>query len=253
MRVPGVMAIVAMVGVGTLIAPRVLQSVDAAPRLQLAAITNDATEDADFLFRLGMMEGHLMIGHQLMEAHQAELGLPHYGHPVRELYSDIEDYLDAKHFPAFNGQLIALEAQATAAPDSPETEKTYQAVIATLHKARETTPASLRASLPQMIQICSDTIDAASGEFGQAIEQGKVTALIEYHDSKGYLAYVAQEMKELNTQHSDAESQGLLARFQAVLAKAEWIVAPLLPDPTPRASLETYRAIVAEGAAIAKE
>ena len=225
----------------------------AAPPEAAAASADEVSADTDFLFRLGMMEGHLMIGHQLIAAHQSALGLPHYGHPVRELYSDIEDYLAAKRFPPFRDQLIALEALATAAPESAATEKAYQSVIATLHKARETAPAALRASLPQMIQICSDTIDAASGEYGQAIEQGKVTALVEYHDSKGYLAYVAEALAALRAAHPDAASQGLLARFGAVLAKAQWIVEPLLPDPTPRASLADYRTIVAEGAAIAKE
>jgi len=212
----------------------------------------DANDDTDFLFRLGMLEGHLLIGHQLLQAQQPALALPHFGHPVRELYADLEDYLAKNRFPAFDAQLAALEAVATAAPASADTEAKYQAVIATIHKAREIAPASLRASLPEMIQICSDTIDAASGEFGEGLEQGRIAVIVEYHDSKGYLAYVQQALDELRASHADAAAQGLLDRFQAVLAKAEWIVAPLLPDPTPRASVGTYRAIAAEAAALAK-
>lgn len=216
------------------------------------AQNKDTADDTDFLFRLGMMEGHLMIGHELLLHHHQALALPHYGHPVRELYGDIEDYLAKKHFPAFDGQLVALEAQATAAPDSPETEAQYQAVIATLRKARELAPASLRASLPEMIQICSDTIDAASGEYGEGIEQGRIASIVEYHDSKGYLDYVQQFLGELRAAHPDAAAQSLLDKFQAVLSKAEWIVAPLLPHATPRASVNTYRAIASEAAALAK-
>jgi hypothetical protein len=198
------------------------------------------------------LEGHLMIGHELLEHKHAALALPHFGHPVRELYADIEDYLDKNHFPAFDGQLAALEAMVASAPDSPETEAKYQAVIATIHNARAVAPASLRASLPEMIQICSDTIDAASGEFGEGLEQGRIASIVEYHDSKGYLEYVQQQLGELRANHTDDASQSLLERFQAVLAKAEWIVAPLLPDPSPRASVGTYRGIAAEAAALAK-
>lgn len=223
------------------------------PSIQSAdAHYGDASDDADFLFRLGMLEGHLLIGHELLAAHQPALATPHFGHPVRELYSDIEDYLAKNRFPAFDQQLAALEVAVTAAPQSTDTETKYKAVIATIHRAREIAPASLRASLPEMIQICSDTIDAASGEYGEGLEQGRIAAIVEYHDSKGYLAYVRQQLDELRAAHADASAQSLLDRFQAVLAKAEWIVAPLLPDPTPRASVGTYRAIAAEAAALAK-
>ena len=215
-----------------------------------AANPND--EATDFLFRLGMMEGHLLIGHDLLKAKQAALALPHFGHPVHEIYDDISGYLEKNKFPRFDKQLAGLEASAAAAPESADTEKQYQAVIATIHKARELTPATLRASLPDMIQICSDTIDAASGEFGEGLEQGKIASVVEYHDSKGYLEYVSDEIGRLSAAHPDVPSQSLLDRFKAVLAKAQFIVEPLLPDPTPRASLDAYRAIAAEAATVAK-
>jgi hypothetical protein len=224
----------------------------AGPIVAVDAKYGDADDATDFLFRLGMLEGHLMIGHDLLQAKQPSLALPHFGHPVRELYDDISDYLAKNKFPQFDGQLAALEASVAAAPDSADTEARYQAAIVTVHKAREIAPASLRASLPEMIQICSDTIDAASGEYGEGLEHGRIAVIVEYHDSKGYLEYVAQQLGEMFAAHRDAASQDLLDRFKAVLAKAQWIVEPLLPDPTPRASVGTYRAIAAEAAAIAK-
>src|SRR5689334_13856716 len=94
-------------------------------------------EDTDFLFRLGMMEGHLIVGHELLAAGKPQLAIPHFGHPVRELYDDVAEYLSSHQFPAFDKQLIGLEAAATAAPKGPGTEKQYQAVIATIYKARQ--------------------------------------------------------------------------------------------------------------------
>jgi Protein of unknown function (DUF2524) len=220
--------------------------------LRADAHYGSADDDTDFLFRLGMLEGHLMIGHELLQHHHPALALPHFGHPVRELYGDIEDYLDKNHFPAFDGQLAALEALVAATSDSQATEAKYQTVIATLHKARAIAPEKLRNSLPEMIQVCADTIDAASGEFGEGLEQGRIASIVEYHDSKGYLEYVQQQLDELRARHVDPAAQDLLHRFQAVLAKAEWIVAPLLPEPTPRASVGTYRGIASEAAALAK-
>lgn len=210
-------------------------------------------DDADFLFRLGMMEGHLIIGHELLVNNQTALALPHFGHPVRELYDDVGPYLGKHHFPGFDKQLITLEAAVTAAPKAKDTEDQYQAMIATLHKARDLAPAGIRASVPEMIQICSDTIDAASGEFGESLEQGQVSGLVEYHDSRGFLEYVAEEMKGLAATHSDAASQALLDRFKPILAKAQYIVADLIPAPTPRASVTDYRAIAAQAEDVAKK
>ncbi len=249
----GLLAVAALAGVATA-APLMPPHPGLAPILvqQAAAQADKNADDTDFLFRLGMMEGHLIIGHELLQNNQTALALPHFGHPVRELYDDVGPYLDKHHFPAFDRQLIALEAAVTAAPKAKETDAQYQAMIATLHKARELAPANLRASVPEMIQICSDTIDAASGEFGESLQQGQVSALVEYHDSRGFLEYVAQEVNDLATSHGDAASQSLLDRFKAVLAKAQYIVGDLMPAPTPRASVTDYRAIAAQAAALVK-
>ncbi len=63
-----------------------------------------APDDVDFLFRLGMLEGHLIVGHDLLKAGQPALAAPHFGHPVRELYDDIEGYVAAKRIPPFDTQ-----------------------------------------------------------------------------------------------------------------------------------------------------
>lgn len=223
------------------------------PVTQADAHLGTASDDADFLFRLGMLEGHLMVGHELVQAHQEALALPHFGHPVRELYEDITGYLQQQGFPPFDKQLAALEAAVAAAPGAPDTEAQYQATIATLHKARDLAPAELRASLPDMIKVCADTIDAASGEYGEALERGRVSVLVEYHDSRGFLEYVAQEINALKGAHRDPKAQGQLDRLGALLAKAQWIVGDLLPAPTPRASVGTYRAIAIEAREIVQQ
>ena len=207
-------------------------------------------DDTDFLFRLGMLEGHLIVGHDLIRAGQNGLALPHFGHPVRELYDDIEDYVSAKRIPPFDAQLIKLEAAVASAPQSPQTEALYQAAIKTLHDARNAAPAAIRDSVPSMIKICSDTIDAAAGEYGESLNRGKIDVIVEYHDSRGFISYVAQAASDLAASHPDAASQSTLARFKAVLAKAQWIVDPLLPTASPRASVGQYRTIASEAAGI---
>lgn len=224
------------------------------PARQITLVAaNDTAADTDFLLRLGMMEGHLMVGHDLLTAHQASLALPHFGHPVRELYDDISDYVDAHKFPAFDTQLVKLEAATAANPYSADVEQKYQTAIATIHKARELAPASLRASVPAMIKICADTLDAAAGEYGGALEKGRVQVMIEYHDSRGFVSWVGQFLNSLSSEHTDPASQSMLGQMKTVLAKAQWIVEPLLPAPTPRASVGQYRAVASEAEAVSKQ
>ena len=233
-------------------APAPHLAVPAAPILKVDASKDSAGDASDYLFRLGLMEGHLMIGHELLQARKAEMAVPHFGHPVRELYDDVSDYVEANHFPAFNKQLAVLEASVTTAPYSADTEAKYQAMIETLHKAREIAPADIRASIPENIKICADTIDAASGEFNEALEQGEVKNLVEYHDSRGYLGYANQQMQALMAKVKDAQADVPLKRMHDLLVKAEWIVQPLIPPPAPRASVGQFREIAGEAIALSK-
>jgi hypothetical protein len=224
----------------------------APPRAIVTIADNDRAADMDFLLRMGMAEGHLIVGHDLLLAKQAKLGLPHFGHPVHELYDDVSGYLDARKFPPFDRQLVRLEAAVAKAPYSAETEAQYQAAIKTIHKARELAPADLRASVPAMIKICADTLDAASGEFNAALEGGRVESIVEYHDSRGYVSWISQYLGTLSASHPDPAAQSLLARMKTILAKAQWIVEPLLPASAPRASVADYRAVAAEAARLSK-
>ena len=104
-----------------------------------------------------------------------------------------------------------------------------------------------------MIKICADTLDAASGEYNGALERGRIQSLVEYHDSRGYVSWVAQYVNGMLASHPDAPSRTLLDRMKTILAKAEWIVEPLLPAPTPRASVGQYRAVAAEAADLSQQ
>ncbi len=207
-------------------------------------------DPVDFLFRMGMLEGHLMVGRELIDAGQARLALPHFGHPVSELYDDIRPWLEARNLPAFDVPLVRLEAAVASAPEAPATLALYDQVVATVHQARLSAPQAMRDSIPQMIRICSDTVDAAAGEYGQALNRGKIDGLVEYHDSRGYLSFIAQEVDRM-TALAVADDNGLVSRFAAVLTRARWITEPLMPVGEPRATVGQYRIVAADAAKVA--
>jgi hypothetical protein len=217
--------------------------------LLLAGPARAAPPDAtDFLFRLGMLQGHLMIGRELIDAGQTRLAMPHFGHPVRELYDDIAPWLDANKVPSFEASLVRLEAAVASAPRAPATLALYDQVFATLQSARATTPAALRDSIPQMIQVCADTIDAAAGEFSEALKGGRIDSVVEYHDSRGFLSYVAAELDRLGRLAGDTAP---VQAMRGVLARAQRIVDPLIPGTQPKATVAGYRAVAADAARVA--
>ncbi|MBA3896532.1 MAG: hypothetical protein H0X36_05245, partial [Sphingomonadaceae bacterium] len=87
-----------------------------------AADSAISSEDhAELLFKLGLLEGHLLVGRELIDANQTQLALPHFGHPIRELYDDISGELARRGVTGFDGELIALEALAAGKPTDPAT------------------------------------------------------------------------------------------------------------------------------------
>jgi hypothetical protein len=201
-----------------------------------------AAEDMGFLVKLALMEGHLIIGQELLQAGRQALALPHFGHPVRELYDDIEEDLRRRNVHGFEAELLRLEAAATAAPTAPATVAQYQVVIAAVHRARDAVPASLRGSVPQMIRVCADVLDVAAGEYGEALERGRIRNVVEYHDSRGFVFWAVAEIQRLQTAAPAAE-QALIARFRPAMEGMRQVVDTLLPPGAPRASIAEYRAL----------
>jgi hypothetical protein len=217
----------------------------AAIPLTAAAATEPArgaAADTDFLFRLALMEGHLMVGHELLQAGRQPLALPHFGHPVRELYDDIEPELRRRNLPGFEADLLRLEAAATAAPMAAETTALYQSIIATLGRARESVPASLRASVPHMIRLCADVLDVAAGEYGEAIERGRIRNIVEYHDARGFMLWARNELSRLQSATASGGGE-LMAGFRPAAEKMYAVVEALLPTGAPRSSVSEYRAL----------
>jgi len=222
--------------------------------LQLAAANRSAisTEDqAEFLFKLGLLEGHLVIGKALLDIDQPRAALPHFGHPVRELYDDIHDALPARGLADFDTDLIALEAMVAAKPGDPATTAKFDAVMGIVAAARASVPETLREAEPFMLGILGEIMETAAEDYSEAIEGGRIEKPVEYHDSRGYLLYAASEMTRLEAMpafHGDARLQA----FRGELAKAQAIVGPLLPPERPLKSVAGFKAIVTAAQTIAK-
>ena len=222
-----------------------IKTVPAGSVVRVADATISNADHAELLFKVGLLEGHLMIGRELILAKQARLALPHFGHPVRELYDDITGELSRRGITAFDGELISLEALAAGKPGDPAMLAQYDKVLRILAALRATVPSALLNNERFMLGVLGEVATIASEDYSEAIEGGRIEKPVEYHDSRGYLAYADLELKRLEAR-PDMRGSPRIAAARAKLAEMQAIVGPLIPPALPIKSVAAYKAIVAE-------
>lgn len=197
---------------------------------EMPAQVDTARQDADFGLRLGLIEGHLMVGRQLIEAGQTQNALPHFGHPVRELYSDMLPVIAQRGGEQFDRDLVALEGLAVSEGNSPTFFTAFDAALAKVRAARALIPAETWASDEYILGIAADTATTASSEYRNAIVAGRIDSLIEYHDARGFIFYLS----DLLAAHQGADPR--LEQARAIVAELRAFVEPLDPPNPPRAT-----------------
>lgn len=194
-------------------------------------------EDADFGLRLALLEGHLIVGRELVDAGQPQNAGPHFGHPVRELYGDISPVIDARHGVQFRNELVVLEATVGVQPGSETFKTRFAKVMSEIHDARVLIPAPVLASDDYTLRLVADIAMTASQEYRNAIIAGKIGSLVEYHDARGFIFYATQLLKERETSPNPKIRDAI-----ATIARLRLIVSALNPPATPVASDAQFEA-----------
>jgi hypothetical protein len=167
-----------------------LASSDAGVQFADAAIGRaDLEDNLDLFEKLGLMQGHLMIGKALLDADMQRDALPHFGHPVRELYDYLKPVFAARHYPEFERELQDLEQRAKTAPKDAATMTAYNDVIAKIDGLRRTIPAEALNSADFLTQAIALMVDDAAGDLGESLDKGRVVNTVEYHDAMGFARY----------------------------------------------------------------
>lgn len=206
-----------------------------APEAPSVTAADAAKADADFGLRLALLEGHLMVGHELLLAGQTEHALPHFGHPVRELYGDMLPVIAARHGEQFDRDLVALEGLA-AQGNTPAFQPAYDAALTKVRAARALIPAETQNSDAYTLQLAADIATTASQEYRNAIVAGKIDSLVEYHDARGFIFYLS----DLLAAHQGSDPR--LAQVAALVAELKSYVEPLNPPDPIRATDAEFEA-----------
>lgn len=151
-------------------------------------LTGEA-RDVDYLTKLGLMKGHLIIAGQLLALNLPEQAEPHLGHPVEEIYVDIAEQLPERNVPDFSDILTTTQDLVKAKPNDPQVKSTYDQAMAAVDQAIAAIPADHLQSPSFVLQSVTEMLETAVAEYTAAISGGKITEVIEYQDSRGFVEY----------------------------------------------------------------
>ncbi len=188
-------------------------------------LTGEA-KDVDYLTKLGLMKGHMIVAKELLDVQKPEQALPHIGHPVEEIYADVEGQLKQRNVKDFKQSLMNLQQLIKSKPSDPMVAAKYNEAMTGIDKAIAAIPESQRQSPKLALQVINAILDTAGSEYTAAIANNKIKEIIEYQDSRGFTLYVEQLYKNIapamQKDYPDAHKQ-----FTASLAKLK----PAYPSP----------------------
>jgi DNA uptake protein ComE-like DNA-binding protein len=198
-------------------------------------LTGEA-KDVDYMIKLGLMKGHLLVAKELIDLKKIDLAEPHIGHPVEEIYADVAEQLTERKVKEFKTQLIDLHEQVKAGgKDAAKLSANFAASMKSVEDAITGLPAAQRTSPSFVLQIISGLLDSANSEYTAAIANNKIAQAVEYQDSRGFVLYSQELYKAIEPQlaKSNAAAATSIGKSLTDLVKA-WPgaippAAPVLP------------------------
>ncbi|WP_193199327.1 ComEA family DNA-binding protein [Nostoc sp. MG11] len=167
--------------------------------IQEVVLTGEA-KDVDYMTKLGLMKGHLFVAQELLDQNQPKQAEPHIGHPVEEIYVDVEDQLSDRKVKEFKTTLVSLQDLVKSKPKDAKVKTDFTSSMQAVDGAIAALPADQRSKPGFVLQTINGLLDAANSEYGAAIADGKVTAPIEYQDSRGFVLYADELYKGISSQ-----------------------------------------------------
>ena len=156
-------------------------------------LTGEA-KDVDYLTKLGLMKGHMIVAGELLKLNLPEQAEPHLKHPVEEIYLDVQDQLSERKVPEFSDVLTKVQDLVASKPNDPQIQAAYGDAMAAIDKAIAALPAEQLKKPSFVLQSVNEMLDTAASEYTAAISNGKITAAIEYQDSRGFVTYAKDKL-----------------------------------------------------------
>ncbi|MBW4584313.1 helix-hairpin-helix domain-containing protein [Aetokthonos hydrillicola Thurmond2011] len=167
--------------------------------LTLDSTVSGEAKDVDYLVKLGLMKGHLLVAKELLDIKRPAEALPHVGHPIEELYVTVADQFPQRGVADFKDKMDEAKDFIKNKPEDPKVMPKFQAGMAALDKAIAALPETQRRSPKFVAQVINGLLDSASAEYGGSISGNKIEE-VDYQDSRGFVAYAYTLYKDAQPQ-----------------------------------------------------
>lgn len=209
-------------------------------------LTGEA-KDVDYMTKLGLMKGHLIVAKELLDQGKPDQAEPHIGHPVEEIYADVEDQLNERKIPEFKTTLIKLQDLVKAgAKDPAQVNAEFDTSMQAVDGAIAGLPEAQRKDPKFVLQVINGLLDTANSEYGAAVANGKISAIIEYQDSRGFVMYAETLYKDIAEQvakTSPETDKAIVASMTELKANWPSAIAPAAPVKTTEQVTQLVKAI----------
>lgn len=172
------------------------------------------TDDAAYLAQIGLMRGHLWVGHQLYLAGRADMAATHMKHPQAEIYSTLIDAFAARAVPGFADELSVLADAVLDNAAEDQVQAAYDRLGAAI-TACERDGADTQ-SAPVIAATMVALLRTAGEEYAIGIVDEQVANVHEYQDALGF-TQVARQWAGSPAFSGTPESVAAAASLQAQL------------------------------------
>jgi hypothetical protein len=211
--------------------------------LEEIVLTGEA-KDLDYMVKLGLMKGHMMFARELLDLKKPDQAEPHIGHPVEEIYADVEEQLKERGVKEFKSTLSKLQDMVKAgAKDPVKTDEQFKLALSEIDGAIAKLPEKQLKDDKFVLQVITGLLDTAGSEYDAAIADNKIKEAIEYQDSRGFVMYSQELYKAIAPQvkAKSAENDQKIATALTEVASA-WPAA--IPPATPAKSVEDVTKLI---------
>ncbi|MEM8770801.1 MAG: hypothetical protein AAGD92_04030 [Pseudomonadota bacterium] len=165
-----------------------------------ASGADPATDDVEYLHRLGQVRGHLVAFIELHRIGAHEMSATHAKHPESELYADLVPAFAARNKPGFADELNAL---VTAMENDGDIDGAYEAVKAAIDANEPGVDVATR------LMSIATIARTAGDEFVIGVaESGEITNAHEYQDAYGFLTAARETLLKVEA-YTQAEREAI--------------------------------------------
>ena len=167
----------------------------------------------EYVTKLGLIQGHLWVAAQLVEAGHPELGAKHAKHPGQEVYQELSPFFSVTKSRGFASELEAMSGRFHGG-SAADFRRAYVDVMSTVANIVDAQSLSAQAKL----RVVGALVKQASIEYQAGVKDSAIVDLQEYQDARGFVE-IAHELLAKDSRFQGAASgqtNELLVQIRAV-------------------------------------